>query len=101
MTNITKTELLLRLRELHEELSRINIDLEPGEQVDDATIDALGELVTDVSNLVDQAKSTAHDEQIEDHGKPLLDRIIEFEQAHPRVGSFLSQMTDMLAMMGL
>ena len=44
---MANTELLMRLRELHEELSSINDDLKAAEQVDEETVDALGQLVTD------------------------------------------------------
>lgn len=98
---MANTELLVRLRDLHEELSAINIDLEPGEHVDAATIDALGELVTDVADLVDQAKSKMAKEKIRNEHKTLTDRIVDFDRVHPRVTRFLSQMTDLLGMMGI
>ena len=95
------TELLIKLRELHEELSSINDDLKSAEQVDEESIDALGQLVTDVSGLVDQAREiNLHDENMSEH-RDLLDRISQFESHHPRVTGFLSQVTDLLAMMGI
>lgn len=98
------TELLMRLRELHEELSAINDDLKTAEQVDDATVDALGQLVTDAGGLVDQAKATnlpevTNKDVSENH--ELLDQVMKFETQHPRVIRFLSQLTDLLAMMGI
>ena len=98
---MSNTELLVRLRDLHEELSGINFDLEPGEHVDQETIEALGQLVTDVGSLVDQAKTSGETEEIINGHKDLLDRIFEFEQHHPRVSRFLSQTTDLLAMLGI
>lgn len=100
------TELLVRLRELHEELSSINDDLRSAEQVDDESIDALGQLVTDVSELVDQAHAVNDPEPSypgsgDDEHHDLLDRISQFESQHPRVSGFLSQVTDLLAMMGI
>ena len=94
-----KTELLVRLRELHEELSSINDDLKSADQVDEESIDALGQLVTDVSDLVDQAREVNSSEIPEHHD--LMDRISQFESHHPRVSGFLSQVTDLLAMMGI
>ena len=95
------TELLIKLRDLHEELSAINDDLRTAEQVDDEAIDALGQLVTDASELVDRAKlaQTVESDLAERHD--LLDRIMKFESNHPRVTKFLSQITDVLAMMGI
>lgn len=96
------TKLLIRLRDLHEELALINDDLETVETIDDETIDALGQLVTDVGSLVDKAKhadieDTTHHTEHQD----LLDRISEFNTRHPKVSKFLTQMTDILAMMGI
>ena len=99
---MANTELLVRLRDLHEELASINDDLHTTEQVNDEIIDALGQLVTDVGGLVDQTKQVIDSEvEIEPHRKDLLDRILQFESQHPRVTRFLSQMTDLLAMMGI
>ena len=98
---MTKTELLVRLRDLHKELSGINLDLEPGEHVDEETVDALGQLVTDVSDLVDKAKSEVARDSFTGEHKTLNERIVEFDRQHPRVREFLSQMTDLLAMIGI
>ena len=97
---MTNSELLLRLRELHQELSTMNDRLDTSEPVDDETIDALGQLVTDVGSLVDRARQ-AEAEGEEPETGDLLDQISQFESHHPRVTSFLSQVTDILAMMGI
>ena len=98
---MANTELLSRLRDLHEELSGINIDLKPGEHVGEETIEALGQLVTDVGELVDQAKLEIKNDTLTQSHKSLTDRIVEFDKKHPRVREFLTQMTDVLAMMGI
>ena len=95
------TELLIKLRDLHEELSAINDDLNTVEQVDDEAIDALGQLVTDACELVDRAKLAQESETDLTDRHDLLDRIMKFETNHPRVTKFLSQITDVLAMMGI
>ena len=97
---MTNTDLLIRLRDLHEELSTINDDMDTVNPVDEETIDALGQLVTDVNHLVDHARENNEAEDIpEQHD--VLDRISRFDTQHPRVTSFLSQVTDILAMMGI
>ena len=98
---MTNTKLLVRLRDLHEDLSGINIDLESAEAIDEETIDALGQFVTDVGGLIDQAKAMTEHDSIADEHQDLIDRIVSFEAHHPRVSSFLTQMTDLLAMMGI
>ena len=95
------TELLMRLRELHEELSAINDDLKTAEQVDEETVDALGQLVTDAGELVDQAKAANTPTEVVSENHELLDQVMKFETEHPRVIRFLSQLTDLLAMMGI
>ncbi|MFK7769155.1 MAG: DUF4404 family protein [Mariniblastus sp.] len=98
---MSNTQLLIRLRDLHEDLSGINIELESAEEIDEETIDALGILVTDVGGLIDQAKAMAGQESLEELHQDLADRIVSFKAEHPRVSAFLSQMTDLLAMMGI
>ena len=96
------TKLLIRLRDLHGELADINDDMTYVDAVDSETIDALGQLVTDIGGLVDQARDVtevSEEELAERH--EVLDRILTFESKHPRVVGFLSQVTDLLAMMGI
>ena len=97
---MSNPELIVKLRDLHEELSSINIDADDAEEVDEETIDALGQLATDIGQLVEQAKLSSQKQFLEEH-KNLADRIVEFERNHPQVSRFLSQMTDLLAMMGI
>lgn len=99
---MANTELLMRLRDLHEELGIINDDLKSTEHVDVETIDALGQLVTDVGSLVDQTRQNVSEEVV-DLGErhQLLDEILRFDSHHPRVVRFLGQMTDVLTMLGI
>lgn len=97
---MTNTDLLIRLRELHAELSTMNDDLNSTETVDEETIDALGQLITDVNGLVDHARENNEEMDASEHND-VLDRITRFETQHPRVTTFLSQVTDLLAMMGI
>lgn len=94
-------ELLMRLRELHEVLSAINDDLKAAEQVDEQTVEALGQLVTDAGGLVDQAKAANNPKDVVSNNHELLNQVMKFETEHPRVIRFLSQLTDLLAMMGI
>jgi len=98
---MTNTDLLVRLRDLHEELSSINSDDKQGGHVDEETIDALGQLVTDVGQLVDKSTETIGGIEVADEHQDLLDRIVQFNNEHPSVSQFLTQMTDLLAMMGI
>lgn len=100
---MTNTQLLVRLRDLHEELAVINEDLMSVEKVDEGTVDALGQLVTDVGKLVDRANKIAGavDEAADSEHGDILDRVRQFESEHPRVTRFLSQVTDLIAMIGI
>jgi hypothetical protein len=98
---MSNSDILIKLREMHEELSAINDDLKSVEYVNEETIDALGQLVTDASVLVDQARQAKDDETSLAERHDLLDRVMKFETDHPRVTRFLSQITDVLAMIGI
>ena len=97
---MTNADSLIRLRELHEELSTMNDDWDSTQAVDEETIDALGQLITDVNVIVDHVRGNQAATDEASHND-VLDRIARFETQHPRVSSFLSQVTDILAMMGI
>ena len=59
---MTRSDLLIRMRRLHDELVSINDDLSIRERIDEETIDALGQLVTDVGELVENASENVADE---------------------------------------
>ena len=99
---MANTELLNRLRDLHKELADINDEMVSAQQIDDDTASALGDIVQDVGKLVSRSNEvrTASEESDEDHSE-LHDRIIQFEVDHPQVTSFLTQISEILAMMGI
>ncbi len=92
---------LEKLRGLHDDLSSINEQLSRGEQVDETTIDALGQLVTDVAGIVDNAKGQLNAEPGSPEHSDLMQRVTQFESDHPRVTSFLAQIVDLLGMSGI
>ena len=97
---MSNEEVLAHLRALHQQLTEINTEMESVEEVDEETIDALGDLLSDVGSLFDQAKSI-QDQDTAARQKDLKDRIVRLETDHPLVTSFLSRMTDILGMMGI
>ena len=101
-SKMSKTELLVRLRDLHEELAGINEDIKTNHQIDDETIDALGQLVTDVGTLADRSKELNASAEVQtDEHTDLRDRVLKFDAYHPRVADFLSQLSEVLAMLGI
>ena len=98
---MTSTDLLERLRDLHEQLSSINVDAEKDDRVDEETIEALGQLVTEVGELVDKASMATDEMEVADEQQDLFDRVVQFNNEHPRVSQFLTRTTDLLAMMGI
>ena len=99
---MAKSELLKQLRELNEELELLNERLSSENRVDDATIDALGQFVTDIGELVDHTNDILVDDlPIKEQHQGIADRIEQFESEHPQVTNFLSRLTDMLGMMGI
>ena len=99
---MANAELLMRLRELHEELSLMETELSRLDGVDESTIEALGQLTTDVSALVDRANQITQAETPEaTHESEVVERIRKFESEHPQVTRFLSQLTDILGNIGI
>ena len=95
------SEILKRVQNLHNDLACINDQSDGAEAVDEQTVDALGQLVKEVNSLVDRTSdqevaNISHEEHHE-----FLDRIRQFDAEHPTVARFLSQLTDVLAMMGI
>lgn len=97
----TNDALLRQLQGLHDQLSAMKADPQPSETVDERTIAALGQLVTDAQGLLEKTPSISEGESIDDEHGDLMDRVIEFESEHPRVAGFLNQMAELLAMMGI
>jgi hypothetical protein len=89
------TQLLIRLRKLNDELTSINDYTLSPEQVDEATIEALGQLVTDASDLVDRSVFGNLSSRDRDE---LLEKIDHFECKDHRVSEFLSQLVELLAL---
>ena len=98
---MSPNQALMKLRELHDELVGLNDNLKPSERVDEQTIDALGQLVTDLGDLVENLKESGAPDEYREQRDDLAKRIETFEARHPRVTQFLSQVTDLLAMMGI
>jgi hypothetical protein len=99
---MSKTEILAKLRNLHEELAAINDDCKLSEQVDEQTIDALGQLITDAGAILDKYQDNFSTEvQTDPIGQDLVERVQTFESKHPLVGRFLNQVSDLLGNMGV
>lgn len=103
---MANTEMLARLRDMHQQLEAINDDQQLPDKVDDETVEALGQLVTDVGNILDSmSQKTNTDDQPpaigEDDENDLRDRILQLESDHPRVAQFLNQFSDLLGNMGI
>ncbi len=95
-------ELNDRLQRLHEELADINVGIETDEPIDEATIEAMKQLMSDVGEIferVEQAKHNEGESNVEHHA--LRDELDRFETQHPRATQFITQLADLLAMMGI
>ena len=65
----------MKLRELHDELVGLNDNLKPSERVDEQTIDALGQLVTDLGDLVENLKESGAPDEYREQKDDLAKRI--------------------------
>lgn len=97
---MSNSEILTKLRQLHEELTEINEDLRAADEVDGQTVDALGALVSDVTVLVDRARELEQEPDSESLREELMDRVTQFECEHPSVTRFLTEVGDVLARIG-
>lgn len=97
---MSNSEILSKLRELHEQLIGINEDLRAADEVDEATVEALGALVSDVTVLVDRTRELESDQEGDSLREELLDRVTQFECQHPSITRFLSEVGDVLARIG-
>ncbi len=94
---MTPTDTILQLRELHDRLIIINQGLPKLELVDEQTIDALGQLVTDLVHIYDrihdghEAAQAAAESSVAQDCVALRARISSFDSSHPRVGEFLRE----------
>jgi len=95
------SEILKRVQNLHNDLACINDHSNGAEAVDKQTVEALGELVKEVNSLVDRKSDKAATDISHEEHHEFLDRIRQFDAEHPTVARFLSQLTDVLAMMGI
>ena len=98
---MSQTKILTMLRTLHDELAALNADRESAQEVDEPTLEALGQIVTDASSLLDQIRDQPDEDTLRAGQLDLSDRILKFESDHPRVAALLNQVTDLLAMMGI
>lgn len=96
-----KPETLTKLRDLHDELARINEDLSIANGIDETTIDTLGQMMTDVGVLVDKYEESDRSGIDLPVFELLVDRINGFESRHPRIDRFLSQLNEILDTMEL
>jgi hypothetical protein len=99
---MSKTEVLARLRQLHEDLAAINDNCKHSDQVDEQTIDALGQLITDIGQILDRDQAGSPDASANLFSEEgLVERVQNFESQHPLVGRFLNQVSDLLGNMGI
>ena len=99
---MNEEELLTKLKVLHAELASLD-------DVDEPTREMLGQIASDINELVDRKAQRAQAPEPSDDTadgnaastSDISDRIEKFETDHPAVTRFLAQMTDLLAMLGI
>ena len=94
-------EILKRFEGLHDELSKINTPGGNESAVDQQTADKLGQLVTQAHRLAQQKSEETADGISPAEHHEFLEQIQQFDAEHPTVGRILSQLTDLLGMMGI
>ncbi|MDB4671466.1 DUF4404 family protein [Pirellulaceae bacterium] len=96
------TEILIRLRHLHSDLAVINDGLKEVNEVDFKTIDALGQLATDIGAVLDSVRYGPNIETNKPK-KPfeVMDQINQFKANHPRVENILLKLRQILMLIGI
>ncbi|MCH2181702.1 MAG: DUF4404 family protein [Mariniblastus sp.] len=94
-------EILKRFEGLHDDLSNINAPAGDGAAVDPKTAEALGQLVTRAHRLAQQKSDEAAAGISPAEHHEFLEQIQQFDAEHPTIGRILSQLTDLLGMMGI
>ncbi|HMO14250.1 MAG TPA: hypothetical protein PKD64_10865 [Pirellulaceae bacterium] len=98
----SKTAILSRLREFHDELSLIDSDRRFRDQVDDQTVDAIGSLLSDLTDLVDPALPEDAEHPADPHKQmrliiaELMDRTTQIHTQHAKVRNLLDKVITFL-----
>ncbi len=120
---MSKTDVLVKLRELHEELAALKSLADSGQKIDESTIELLGQLITDAGEMLDYQKQRgildpASDDVRSSEGgaleqedelsselphdsDSLLERVHQLQSEHPLVARFINQVTDLLNSIGV
>lgn len=83
---------------LKEQLSRLHEELASGESLDPETRELLARVSRDIERVLDE-------NDVDVDQASVIERIeaaaVDFEASHPRLSSFLSEITDTLAKLGV
>ncbi len=96
-------------QKLREQLERLHAELSQTDEIDVSTQEALAAVARDLERLLQRIESSAEDTPPADPADPAAQQaqtnlgmlISELEAKHPRITGVLSQLTDLLAGIGI
>ena len=84
---------------LRDELEKLHEALADVHEFDEATVNAMKQVASDIDRVLEEEEVPSG--QVQDLRQRIDDLVLEFETKHPRVSNVLSQLTDLLAGMGI
>ena len=86
---------------LQSKLERIHESLAKAEGLDESTVEAMKTVVADIQRIIDVADESESADELTTIRQRVRVTVDEFETKHPHITEFLSQITDLLASIGI
>jgi hypothetical protein len=82
-------------------LERIHESLATAEGLDDSTVEAMKTVAADIQKIIDAPDESDMTDELTTIHQRVRDMVDEFETKHPHITDVLSQITDLLASIGI
>jgi hypothetical protein len=82
-------------------LERIHESLATAEGLDDSTVEAMKTVAADIQRIIDAPDESDMTDELTTIRQRVHDMVDEFETKHPHITDVLSQITDLLASIGI
>lgn len=86
---------------LQAKLERIHESLATAEGLDESTVEAMKTVAADIQRIIDAPDESDTSDELTTIRKHVRDMVDEFESKHPHITEVLSQITDLLASIGI
>ena len=86
---------------LQSKLERIHESLATAEGLDESTVEAMKTVAADIQRIIDAPDESDTADELTSIRQRVRDMVDEFETKHPHITEVLSQITDLLASIGI